>query len=233
MNSSPPRPTLAVDCVLLGLGDEGLNLFCLRREDEPYLDQATLPGGLLRLEETLEQGCKRLLREKTGFQPARFRQIGAFDALGRDPRGRVISFAMLGLMNLGLMNLDLMNLDLMNLEEAGQAAGWRPLSAWKSMAFDHEKVARAGLSMLKALIAYQPVAFELLGDKFSLGQLQRAYEVVLERPVDKRNFRRRALSTDCLHPLTEHEKGVPHRAARLYRFDKRRASLRSSPFTLV
>ncbi|MBW2703905.1 MAG: NUDIX hydrolase [Deltaproteobacteria bacterium] len=218
MSSGPQRPTLAVDCVLLGLGDEGLNLFCLRREDEPYLDQAVLPGGLLRLEETLEQGCERLLREKTGFLPARFRQIGAFDALGRDPRGRVISSAMLGLVNL---------------EAADRDAGWRPLDAWKPMAFDHEKMARAGLSMLKALIAYQPVAFELLGDKFSLGQLQRAYEAVLERPVDKRNFRRRALSTNCLQSLTEHEKGVPHRAARLYRFDKRRAGLKSGPFTLV
>ncbi len=218
MSDGPHHPTLAVDCILLGLGEDGLNLFCLRRKEKPYLDQPALPGGALRLEETLEQTCLRLLKETTGLLPSRFRQIGAFDAMGRDPRGRVLSFAMLGLVNL---------------EEAGQGAGWRPLNAWKPMAFDHEKMARAGLSMLKALIAYQPVAFELLGNKFSLGQLQRAYETILERPVDKRNFRRRALSTNCLQSLTEHEKGVPHRAARLYRFDKRRAGLRSGPFTLV
>jgi hypothetical protein len=78
------------------------------------------------------------------------------------------------------------------------------------------------LARLKGKVVYQPIGFELLPKKFTLTQLQRMYEIVLERRLDKRNFRKKVLTMDLLVELDEVQQDVAHRAARLYRFDERR-----------
>ena len=90
------------------------------------------------------------------------------------------------------------------------------------LAFDHKKIVRAGIERLRGKVRYQPVGFELLPKKFTLTQLQRLYETILGQEIDKRNFRRKVLSTGVLEELDEVEKGVARRAARLFRFDRAR-----------
>ena len=88
-----------------------------------------------------------------------------------------------------------------------------------TLAFDHKKILRVALQRLKGKVRYQPIGFELLPPKFTLSQLQHLYSTILERPLDKRNFRRKALAMDFLEETDEIEKDVAHRAARLYRFE--------------
>ena len=90
------------------------------------------------------------------------------------------------------------------------------------VAFDHQKILRCALNRLKSKVRYEPIGFELLPKKFTLSELQHLYELVLERELDKRNFRKRVLAMDLLVETDEVQQDVAHRAARLYRFDERK-----------
>ena len=104
------------------------------------------------------------------------------------------------------------------------AAGWVPVSELldgrRELAFDHAEIVRVAVARLQAKVRYAPIGFTLLPSTFTLGELQRLYEAVLRRPLDKRNFRRRILAMGILAEAGR-QKNVPHRAAALYRFDRR------------
>ena len=99
---------------------------------------------------------------------------------------------------------------------------WFEVGDAPPLAFDHDAILAAALARLKAKVRYAPIGFELLPPRFTLSQLQRLYETVLEQPLDKRNFRKRILAMGLLADTGELERDVAHRAARLYRFDKAR-----------
>jgi 8-oxo-dGTP diphosphatase len=101
-------------------------------------------------------------------------------------------------------------------------AGWFGVHDVPSLAFDHAEILRLALDRLRGKLRYQPVGFELLPKKFTLSELQHLYELVLERTLDKRNFRKRVLAMDLLEETDEVQQDVAHRAARLYRFDERK-----------
>jgi 8-oxo-dGTP diphosphatase len=98
--------------------------------------------------------------------------------------------------------------------------GWFGVSDIPPPAFDHARIIDAALRRLQAKVRYEPIGFELLPAKFTLSQLQRLYETILDRPLDKRNFRKKMLSMGVLVGLDEIQQDVAHRAARLYRFDE-------------
>jgi len=100
-------------------------------------------------------------------------------------------------------------------------ARWVPVDRARKLAFDHDQILEAALLRLRSKVRYQPIGFEMLPERFKLSQLQALYEAVLGRPLDKRNFRKRFLAMGLLVQNGE-ERGVPHRAARLFRFDNRR-----------
>jgi 8-oxo-dGTP diphosphatase len=101
-------------------------------------------------------------------------------------------------------------------------AAWFAVDDTAELAFDHARILRVALDRLRGKVRYQPIGFELLPPKFTLRQLQHLYETILDRPLDKRNFRKKILSMGILVELDEIETDVAHRAARLYRFDKAR-----------
>jgi len=101
-------------------------------------------------------------------------------------------------------------------------AAWFGMNDVPRLAFDHADIVQAALARLRGKLRYQPIGFELLPKKFTLTQLQHLYELVLERELDKRNFRKRVLAMDLLIETDELERDVAHRAARLYRFDERK-----------
>ncbi|MCA9645507.1 MAG: NUDIX hydrolase, partial [Myxococcales bacterium] len=101
-------------------------------------------------------------------------------------------------------------------------AAWFSVEEATKLAFDHDEIVATARERLRGKVRYQPIGFELLPEKFTLTQLQRLYEIVLDTELDKRNFRKKILAMDLLRSLDEVEKGVAHRAARLYRFDQRR-----------
>jgi 8-oxo-dGTP diphosphatase len=101
-------------------------------------------------------------------------------------------------------------------------AQWFPVTSLPSLAFDHDKILATALQRIRGKLTYAPIGFELLPQKFTIKQLQKLYEIVLGRELDNRNFRKKIFAMDVLRELGEMQKGVAHRAARLYKFDERK-----------
>ncbi len=216
-----PRPAVAVDCVIFGLDAQStLRLLLIRRRDAPFRGKWALPGGFVRVDdggdqgEDLEAAARRELEEETGARVAYLEQLATFGKPMRDPRGRVISVAYMALVRAS-------DHAVVGGDDAAEAK-WTPIqeALAASLAFDHGDVVRTAIARLQAKVRYAPIGFNLLPPTFSLGELQKVYEAVLLRPLDKRNFRRRVLAMEILAEAGQQE-NVPHRAAALYRFDKR------------
>jgi 8-oxo-dGTP diphosphatase len=208
------RPALTVDCVVFGLDEEDLKVLLIQRDIEPYAGRWALPGGFVKLDETLEESALRELREETGLTRVYLEQLYTFGDPGRDPRERVVTVAYYALVKL-------LDHQVQAATDARNAA-WFAVDDLPKLCFDHDDILATALKRLQGKVRYQPIGFELLPPKFSLTQLQRMYEIILERELDKRNFRKKVLSLDILQELDEVEQDVAHRAARLYRFDERK-----------
>lgn len=209
-----PRPAVTVDCVVFGLDEGDLKVLLIRRKGEPFKGMWALPGGFVGMDETLEAAAARELREETGIGDFYLEQLYTFGDPGRDPRGRVISVAYYALVRLDRHRPQAAT-------DADEAA-WFSVSNPPALAFDHSVILATALERLKGKVRYRPIGFELLPEKFTLSQLQRLYETVLERKLDKRNFRKRILAMGLLEQTDEMQRDVAHRAARLYRFDRKR-----------
>lgn len=208
------RPALTVDCVVFGLGEGELEVLLIRRGIEPFLGRWALPGGFMHEAETLEDAARRELEEETGLRKVFLEQLYSFAAIDRDPRERVVTVAYYALVKLSDHKVRAAT-------DATDAA-WFALSDLPELAFDHDHIVAVARERLQGKVRYQPIGFELLPRKFTLTQLQRMYEIILARPLDKRNFRKKILAMDLLVELDEVQKDVAHRAARLYKFDDRR-----------
>ena len=208
-----PRPALTVDVVVFGLDEEDLKVMLIQRDLDPFAGRWALPGGFVHVDETLEDAARRELFEETGLKDIYLEQLYTFGAVERDPRERVVTVAYYALVNLE-------GHDVRASTDARNAA-WFPVSDLPKLAFDHETILNVALERLRAKVRYQPIGFELLPDRFTLRQLQHLYEVILDRELDKRNFRKKVLAMEIVKETNEIEKDVAHRAARLYRFDKR------------
>jgi 8-oxo-dGTP diphosphatase len=209
-----PRPALTVDAVVFGLDDEDLKVLLIRRDLEPFQGRWALPGGFVRVGESLEDAVRRELQEETGLSQLFLEQLYTFGAVDRDPRERVVTVAYYALVRLSEHSI--------RAATDARDAAWFAVSEARGLAFDHDRILRVALERLKGKVRYQPIGFELLPPEFTLSQLQRLYETILEKPLDKRNFRKKILGMDFLVALDEVQKDVAHRAARLYRFDRKK-----------
>lgn len=211
---SAPRFALTVDCVVFGLDEDDLKVLLVQRAAEPFVRRWALPGGFVSNSETTDDAALRVLEQKTGVRDVYLEQLYTFSAVERDPRQRVVSVAHYALVQLN-------QLEVRAATEASDTA-WFSIDEATGLAFDHDRILQVAYERVRAKVRYEPIGFELLPKKFTLTQLQRLYEIVLDTELDKRNFRKKILSMDLLRPLDEVEKGVARRAARLYSFDQRR-----------
>lgn len=208
-----PRPSLTVDCVVFGLDEQDLlKVMLIQRNIPPFKGEWALPGGFVRVEESLEAAALRELREETGIENVFLEQLYTFGSINRDPRERVVTVAYYALVNLSEHRIKATT-------DASDAA-WFPLVEVPRLAFDHDKILATALLRMKGKVRYEPIGFELLPKKFTLSQLQKLYETILGQKLDKRNFRKKILKMNLLIELDEIQKDVSHRAARLYQFDE-------------
>ncbi len=209
-----PRAALTVDCVVFGFDEGELKVLLIQRGLEPFKGQWALPGGFVRLDETLDEAARRELEEETGLKNVFLEQLYTFSAVDRDPRERVVSVAYYALVK--------------SAEHAAVGAtdasdaGWFPASDLPKLAFDHREIVKTALERLRNKVRYEPIGFELLPPKFTLSQLQHLYEAVLQSELDKRNFRKKILSMGLLVGLDEQVRTGAHRPAQLFRFDARK-----------
>jgi 8-oxo-dGTP diphosphatase len=207
-----PRPALTADCVVFGLDNEDLKVLLIQRDLEPFAGRWALPGGFAVVGESIEEAARRELAEETGLKDIFLEQLYTFSDPNRDPREHVVTVAHYALVNLSEHSLAPST-------DAREAA-WFEINDIPKLAFDHDRILKTAYERLQGKIRYQPIGFELLPQKFALRQLQQVYEKILDRRLDKRNFRKKILKMGIIEELDEIETDVAHRAARLYRFDK-------------
>lgn len=206
------RPALTADCVVFGLDDNDLKVLLVQRDFEPFAGRWALPGGFVDVGESIEESARRELAEETGLTGIFLEQLYTFSDPSRDPREHVVTVAHYALINLSEHEVT-PSTDARN-------AAWFELSDVPDLAFDHNRILQTAYERLQGKIRYQPIGFELLPQKFTLRQLQQMYEKILDRQLDKRNFRKKILKMNILEELDEIETDVAHRAARLYKFNK-------------
>lgn len=210
-----PRAALAVDCVVFGLDETDLKVLLIQRKLQPFQHAWALPGGFVRLDESLDEAARRELEEEAGVSDLYLEQLYTIGApIDRDPRERVVTVAYYALAKLSDHRI--------RAATDAMGVGWFSLDDLPKLAFDHSEIVARAYERLRGKVRYAPVGFELLPPRFSLTQLQRLYEKILATDLDKRNFRKKILAMDLLVETDELEQGVRHRAARLYRFDRRK-----------
>ena len=207
-----PRPALTVDCVVFGLDEQhSLKVLLIQRKLPPFEGEWALPGGFVRVDESLEEAARRELQEETGLAQVFLEQLYTFGQVKRDPRDRVVTVAYYALVNLRDYTIQAAT--------DASKADWFLVTDMPPLAFDHRHILDMGLTRLRAKVRYEPIGFELLPKKFTFFQLQKLYETVLGIELDKRNFRKKFLKMDLLNELDEFQENAPHRAAKLYTFD--------------
>ena len=209
-----PRAALAVDCVVFGLDETDLKVLLIQRKLAPFQHSWALPGGFVRLDETIDEAARRELEEEANVSDIYLEQLYTFGTLDRDPRERVVTVAYYALAKLSDHRI--------RAATDAMGVGWFSLDDLPKLAFDHIEIVTRAHDRLRGKVRYTPVGFELLPPRFSLTQLQKLYEKILGTDLDKRNFRKKMLAMDLLVETDEVEQGVRHRAARLYRFDRRK-----------
>ena len=218
-----PRAALTVDCVVFGFDEAELKVLLIQRGLSPFKGKWALPGGFVRVDETLDEAARRELSEETGLNRVFLEQLYTFGTVKRDPRERVVSVAYYALVKSAEHPAT-------GATDAADA-GWFPVANPPSLAFDHAEILEAALQRLRGKVRYEPIGFELLPAKFTLSELQHLYETVLQCELDKRNFRKKILSMGLLIPLDEQVRAGAHRPAQLFRFDaKKYASLKKRGF---
>lgn len=218
MPKDAQEPTIAVaaDAAIFTIQDGVLKILLIRMKKKPYEGRWALPGGRLEGDETAEETARRILRTQTGVTEAYLEQLGTFDAPARDPFGRVVSVA----------HFALLRSEGVELATTEKYAGvkWEAVSKVKDLAYDHDLILETAVRRLRAKLEYTNVVWSLLPEVFSLSELQQAYEAILGRALDKRNFRKKILSLGLLAETGKKRAEGPHRPAALYRFKRRSLS---------
>jgi 8-oxo-dGTP diphosphatase len=205
------RPSVTVDVVMMSLRQRDLQVLLVKRRSWPYEGMWAIPGGFVNMDESLEKAAKRELQEETGVQDVYLEQLYTFGDPGRDPRTRVITVVYFAL-------LDSERLQVRAADDAMDVC-WFSVYNLPPLAFDHAKILEYALNRLRGKLDYTTIAFSLLPEHFTLYELQRVYEIILHRRLDKRNFRKKILSTGILEDTGGKKMEGTHRPARLYRFN--------------
>jgi 8-oxo-dGTP diphosphatase len=212
-------PLVAVVVAIFTVVDDDLRVLLIRRSAEPFRDSWALPGGLLAEGETLDRAAARKLLDETGVQDVYLEQLYTFGELSRDDGARRGARPQRGI---AVAYFALVQHEQVRLRESGE---WQP--AWHSvyslppLAFDNNTVVDYAVRRLRSKLEYTNVAYSLLPRQFTLSELQAVYEAILDRELDKRNFRRRMLSLGIIKPAGGTRKEGAHRPAQLYTFTKR------------
>ena len=205
---------VTTDVVIFTIQEDKLKVLLVKRANEPFKSKWALPGGYVRISETLDDAALRILKEKTNVQNIYLEQLYTFGDPLRHPTSRVITCAYFAL----IRSDDIV----LSFEENTEITEvkWHCVNNLPALAFDHKEIIEYSLKRTRERLEFCPIAFQLLPQKFTLTELQKAYEMILMKKLDKRNFRKKFLSLSILKELDESTKSGSKRPARLYSFDK-------------
>lgn len=199
---------VATDVVLFTLMDGKLHVLLMEMSKAPFEKCWAVPGGLVKPEESIDESASRIIAEKSGKESEALEQLATFGRVNRDPFGRVVSVAYMGLVNEhGASKV-----------VGSKSVVWFPIDKLPSLAYDHAEIVKTAYRRLSSKLEYSNIARGLLPRIFPLSDLQRVYEIVLHRSIDKRNFRKKVLETGLVAPTGKIQRQGASRPAQLYRF---------------
>ena len=205
---------VAVDAVVFGYYNNKLKILLIQQKFGSSANKWALPGGFVKDNETLEHAVIRELYEETGVKTNYLEQLYTFGEINRDERARIITIAYIALINPKNYSL--------KADTDAKDAKWFDVKNIPSLAFDHKDIITIGLERLKAKINYQPIGFELLNSKFPFSDLENLYQTILDKKIDRRNFRKKLLSFGILQETNEIQKKESGRPAKLFKFNKQK-----------
>ena len=208
---------VAVDVAIFTIIDQSLHVLLMKLSKPPYEKSWALPGGLIHSDESLDEAASRELKERTGLSGVYLEQLYTFGKINRDPFGRVVSTAYFALVPSGARALAA-------LKSSGDVA-WYKVNKLPELGYDHAEIIDYGLERLRSKLRYSNIVYSLLPKEFTLTDLQSAYEIILGRPLDKRNFRKKILSLRLIEATGKKVTGAPNRPAELYRFIKQKPQI--------
>ncbi len=205
------RPSVTVDVVIFSILDDKLKVMLIKRNQWPFENVWAIPGGFVQMDESLEEAAYRKLNEETGVTSSNvyLEQLYTFGEPDRDPRTRVITVAYFALVGADKITPQ-------SDSEAGDV-NWVSVYDMPVLAFDHPQILDYALTRLRYKLEYSAVGFQLLPEKFTLRELQDAYEIVLGTKLDKGNFRSKLRKTNVVE-MVDGYRDTGGRPARLYRF---------------
>ena len=219
---------LSLDCVVFGFHDSQLKVLLLRMK---RTKDWALPGGFVKPDETFEVAASRVLKERTGLGDIFLKQFKIFSDPLRSQNNPTVSdladekdnacfeWFHQRFISVGFYAL----VDFSKAEPTpdffSDQCSWKALDEVDSLMLDHTQILTKALETLRLQLNYQPIGYNLLSDKFTMPELQRLYETILGKELDRRNFQRRMLSYGILNKLEERKTGGAHKSPFLYEFN--------------
>lgn len=204
---------IAVDAIVFGYADNKLNILLIKQKFGLLKDQWALVGGFVKDNETLNEAVNRELQEEAGIKVNYLEQLYTFgDNLNRDPRFRVVSVAYFALINSTKL--------ILKADSDAEEAKWFPINDLPDLAFDHKEIIETAQLRLQSKLTYQPIGFDLLPKEFLFSELENLYCTILNKEIDRRNFRKKILSFDIIEETEKFGNNIKGRPAKLFRFNK-------------
>ena len=204
-----PHPAVTTDIVIFTVRDKSLQVLLIKRGLDPFKGKWALPGGFLKMDESLDTCASRELAEEAGLEDVYLEQLYTFGTVDRDPRERVVSVSYFALIPSDNVTL--------NAGTDAEDAAWFKVDELPELSFDHDKIIQMARSRLAAKMDYSTVGLKLMPKEFTLSHLQEVYEQATDKPRDKRNFRKWIFSLDVIEQTGKKFAKGPHRPAMLYR----------------
>lgn len=221
-------PHVSIDCVIFGFHENQLKVLLLKWKDNgPWC----LPGGFVGRSESLDESAIRVLQERTGLQNIYLRQFHTFGHPQREKNKDKLSIIQQGgpkgwlqerFISVGYYALVEYSQVTPQPDFLSETCRWQDVEALPRLMLDHNEIVKTGLEALRLSLNDHPVGYNLLPEKFTMPELQRLYETVLSKPLDRRNFQKKMLSLGILERLKERKTGGAHKSPFLYRFDRKR-----------
>jgi len=223
-------PNISVDCVVFGFDFDRLHVLLNKRElisesGEVIISDYTLAGHHLLENENTDEAAHRILYNITGFDNIYLEQFYSFSDPNRLSNEKDIIW--IKHLNLNIAShvitvgyFSLVDKNKLIIDAKHQNAHWFPIDELPDLAFDHAEIIEKAIQSLRIKFMYEPIAFELLPEKFTISQLQKLYEAIAGKKIDKRNFRKKILQYKYIIPLDEKQKGVAHKPAQVFIFSR-------------
>jgi ADP-ribose pyrophosphatase YjhB (NUDIX family) len=222
---------ISVDCIIFGFHENELKVLLLEAK---YAGMWALPGGFILKDEHMDDAAKRILKDRTSLDDIYLRQFHVFSEPNRSTKKINNQF----MKNVGIEIEESWMFErfitvgytaLVDFSKVAplpdilsNACEWHNIHTLPEMILDHKAILEKALENLRLQLNYHPVGYNLLPEKFTMPELQKLYETILDRTLDRRNFQRKIVSTGILKRLAETKKGVAHKAPFYYKFDMRK-----------